>query len=125
MLFRKLIERKSTHPTWLLAIVIFLSGFNPSFSSGYAKAEHVKAKTELVLYGKTKSKRPFSYTHSVYPSGQVATPCFNSHSVFFQNELDRVLFHVAIRTRQYFIPSLATQYILFRTPADKPIFLLG
>lgn len=126
MLFRELIERRSNHTTWFLAIVIFLSGFSLSLSTEHVHTTQAKAKTELVFHGTTKSKKAYYDKQSVYPPGLVATlPSFNSNSVFFQNELDRVQFKGVTKTRQHFIPMLNARYLPIKTPESRFAYALG
>jgi len=127
MIFRELIDRKNSHATWLLAIVIFLSGFSFSFSTEYAKAEHVKAKTELVVNAKTKSKKSFFYGQSACSFAIVSTQSLFSTTCFihFQNGIYSVLFNAVNKKHQDFIPLLTARHFPSKTPEDNLASLLG
>ena len=127
MILRKLMEKKNSQATWLLVIVLFLSGFSFSLSTGYAKADHVKAKTELVVSGKTKSKKSFFYGQYASSFAPVAVkPSFStSYFINFQNSLYRILFNAVNKAHQDFVPLITARYFLLKTPEDNFADLLG
>ncbi|HEY5826204.1 MAG TPA: hypothetical protein VIT44_17660 [Cyclobacteriaceae bacterium] len=127
MIFRKLIDRRNNHATWLLAIVIFLSGFSFSLSTEYAKSEHVKAKTELVASARTRSKKSISYGQSAFSFAPFSIqPSFStSYYIHFQNGLYNVLFNEVNKTHRYFFPLLITRHLLSKTPEENLAYLLG
>jgi len=127
MIFRKLIDRKNRYATCLLAIVIFLSGFSFSLSTEYVKEGPVKAKTELVVSAKTKSKKSFCYKQfaTSFPIPKVWSPFSATYFIHFQNDRYRILFNKANKTHQDFFPLLATRHFLSKIPEDNLSYLLG
>jgi len=127
MMLSQLIERKNNHATWLLAVVLFISCFTFSISTGYASIQQVKAKTELIVTQKTKSRQLTFY--SQLASGSILLTNFYLSKVncvlHIQNRLFKVHFDFITKAYLAFSSHLLIDKFVSRTSEDNLVYPLG